>query len=181
MTRYWLEWYRAIAPRRAPRRAPRLPVRPRAGILQGPPHRLAALVERAAQLTHASTSSWAASPRRRHRSCARSRASAATSPTPCWSPLGTTRSASALRQRSRACAGWHHCRVFGQDDRPPPAQPWWRSPGQQRTLAHRHGRLAWHQPTKDYMARRTGQGLSKKEVVRCLSMKRGWLSSLDPA
>jgi transposase len=29
-------------------------------------------------------------------------------------------------------------------------------------------RLAWHQPTKDYMARRTTEGLSKKEVVRCL-------------
>jgi hypothetical protein len=29
-------------------------------------------------------------------------------------------------------------------------------------------RLAWHQPTKDYMIRRTKQGLSKKEIVRCL-------------
>jgi transposase len=29
-------------------------------------------------------------------------------------------------------------------------------------------RLAWHQPTKDYMARRTQEGLSKKEIIRCL-------------
>ena len=29
-------------------------------------------------------------------------------------------------------------------------------------------RLAWHQPTKDYMARRTKEGMSKKEIIRCL-------------
>ena len=29
-------------------------------------------------------------------------------------------------------------------------------------------RLAWHQPTKDYMTRRTKEGLSKKEIIRCL-------------
>lgn len=29
-------------------------------------------------------------------------------------------------------------------------------------------RLSWHQPTKDYMARRTAEGMSKKEVIRCL-------------
>jgi transposase len=29
-------------------------------------------------------------------------------------------------------------------------------------------RLAWHQPTKDYMARRTTEGLSKKDIIRCL-------------
>ena len=29
-------------------------------------------------------------------------------------------------------------------------------------------RLAWHQPTKDYMARRTAEGKTKKEVIRCL-------------
>jgi transposase len=30
------------------------------------------------------------------------------------------------------------------------------------------GRLRWHQPTKDYVARRTAEGLSKKEIIRCL-------------
>ena len=30
------------------------------------------------------------------------------------------------------------------------------------------GRLRWHQPTRDYMARRTKEGLSKKEIIRCL-------------
>ena len=29
-------------------------------------------------------------------------------------------------------------------------------------------RMAWHQPTKDYVARRTQGGLSKKEIIRCL-------------
>jgi transposase len=29
-------------------------------------------------------------------------------------------------------------------------------------------RLASHQPTKDYMARRTREGLSKQEIIRCL-------------
>src|SRR5215207_6769068 len=29
-------------------------------------------------------------------------------------------------------------------------------------------RLRWHQPTRDYLARRTTQGLSKKEAIRCL-------------
>ena len=29
-------------------------------------------------------------------------------------------------------------------------------------------RLRWHQPTKDYMARRLTQGKSKKEIIRCL-------------
>jgi DNA-binding CsgD family transcriptional regulator len=28
------------------------------------------------------------------------------------------------------------------------------------------GRLRWHQPTKDYVARRTAEGLSKKEIIR---------------
>jgi transposase len=29
-------------------------------------------------------------------------------------------------------------------------------------------RLRWHQPTKDYVARRTKEGKSKKEIIRCL-------------
>jgi transposase len=29
-------------------------------------------------------------------------------------------------------------------------------------------RLRWHQPTKDYMARRTAEGKTKKEIIRCL-------------
>ena len=29
-------------------------------------------------------------------------------------------------------------------------------------------RLVWHQPTKDYMVRRTKEGHSKREIVRCL-------------
>jgi transposase len=29
-------------------------------------------------------------------------------------------------------------------------------------------RLRWHQPTRAYLARRTRQGLSKREIIRCL-------------
>lgn len=29
-------------------------------------------------------------------------------------------------------------------------------------------RLRWHQPTRDYLARRTAQGKTKKEILRCL-------------
>ena len=29
-------------------------------------------------------------------------------------------------------------------------------------------RLRWHQPTRDYLARRTAEGKTKKEILRCL-------------
>jgi hypothetical protein len=29
-------------------------------------------------------------------------------------------------------------------------------------------RLGWHQPTRAYLARRTTEGLSKREIIRCL-------------
>lgn len=29
-------------------------------------------------------------------------------------------------------------------------------------------RMRWHEPTKAYVARRTAQGLSKREIIRCL-------------
>ena len=29
-------------------------------------------------------------------------------------------------------------------------------------------RLRWHQPTRDYAARRTTQGKTRKEIIRCL-------------
>jgi transposase len=29
-------------------------------------------------------------------------------------------------------------------------------------------RMRWHQPTIDYVTRRTKQGLSKREIIRCL-------------
>jgi transposase len=28
-------------------------------------------------------------------------------------------------------------------------------------------RLRWHQPTRDYLTRRTKEGLSKREIIRC--------------
>lgn len=29
-------------------------------------------------------------------------------------------------------------------------------------------RMRWHQPTIDYVARRTADGLSKRDIIRCL-------------
>ena len=29
-------------------------------------------------------------------------------------------------------------------------------------------RRRWHEPTRDYLARRTREGLSKREIIRCL-------------
>ena len=29
-------------------------------------------------------------------------------------------------------------------------------------------RMRWHQPTIDYVARRTAEGMSKREIIRCL-------------
>jgi transposase len=29
-------------------------------------------------------------------------------------------------------------------------------------------RLRWHQPTRDYLARRTREGKTRKEIIRCL-------------
>ena len=29
-------------------------------------------------------------------------------------------------------------------------------------------RMRWHQPTLDYVGRRTAQGLTKKDIIRCL-------------
>lgn len=28
--------------------------------------------------------------------------------------------------------------------------------------------MRWHQPTIDYVARRTAEGMSKREIIRCL-------------
>ena len=43
-------------------------------------------------------------------------------------------------------------------------------------------RLRWHQPTRDYLARRTKEGLSKREIIRCLkrSVAREVFAALRP-
>ena len=40
-------------------------------------------------------------------------------------------------------------------------------------------RMRYHQPTKDYVARRTAEGLGKKEIMRCLSATSHAKSSLS--
>lgn len=52
--------------------------------------------------------------------------------------------------------------------RPAPAAPGRGPPGQQRPVAHRLVRMGCHQPTKDYVARRTAEGKTKTEIMRCL-------------
>ena len=39
---------------------------------------------------------------------------------------------------------------------------------QANAALYRIVRMRWHQPTLDYVIRRTGQGLSKKDIIRCL-------------
>ena len=79
-----------------------------------------------------------------------------------------TRTGCGVRRPSPICAGW-------LPSRPPRA----RSPA---TGLNRGGdraanqalyllairRLGWHGPTQAYLARRTAEGLSKPEIVRCL-------------
>jgi hypothetical protein len=57
--------------------------------------------------------------------------------------------------------------LLGQDRAAPP-EP--RRDRQANTALYRIVvvRLRWHEPTRTYMARRTTQGLSKKEIIRCL-------------
>jgi transposase len=42
------------------------------------------------------------------------------------------------------------------------------SSGQHGVVPDRGGPPGWHQPTRDYLARRTREGLSKREIIRCL-------------
>jgi transposase len=111
--------------------------------------------------------SWTASPPGRRPSWWRCSVSAKTALARCWSPPATTPTGSTARRRSPCCAG--HPR-----SRPPPARP----PGIGATGAvtvkptPRYRivlvRLCYDQATQDYMARRTKQGKSKKEIIRCL-------------
>jgi transposase len=44
-------------------------------------------------------------------------------------------------------------------------------------------RLRWHQPTRDYLARRTKEGLSKRHIIRCLKrcIAREVFTALNPS
>ena len=55
-----------------------------------------------------------------------------------------------------------------RQDEPAPAQPWWRPPGQCRSIPHRRGQVSFELRTQAYMRRRTAEGMSKREVIRCL-------------
>jgi hypothetical protein len=55
---------------------------------------------------------------------------------------------------------------LGQDGAPSP-EPSWQPPRQHRPVPDRGGPPALHQPTRDYLARRTKEGLSKREIIRC--------------
>ncbi len=54
-------------------------------------------------------------------------------------------------------------------DQPPPPQPWWPSPEANAALYRTViVRLRFHQPTIDYVTRRTAEGKTKAEIIRCL-------------
>lgn len=53
-------------------------------------------------------------------------------------------------------------------DESAPAQPRRRPPGQRRDLPGRALRMRWDPRTHAYVQRRTAQGLSKKDIIRCL-------------
>jgi hypothetical protein len=57
--------------------------------------------------------------------------------------------------------------LLGQDRAASP-EPRWQPPSQHRHVPHRVARLRWHQPTRDYMARRIAEGKTKTEAIRCL-------------
>jgi hypothetical protein len=50
---------------------------------------------------------------------------------------------------------------------PAPAEPGWDRQANAALYRIVVVRLRWHQPTRDYLARRTAEGKSKKEVIRC--------------
>jgi transposase len=91
-----------------------------------------------------------------------------TAPARCWSPPGTTRAGSAQTPALR-------CYAVPPRSRRPPARPPATAPdrgGDRQAGAALYRivvvRLRWHQPTKDYMARRLKQGKTTKEIIRCL-------------
>ncbi len=107
-------------------------------------------------------------PRQRPTSCWPCSASALTPPRPCWSPPGTTPTASTAKPLTPRCSA--------------PARS---APPQGKTKRKRLNRggdrqgnsALWHivitrmatQPaTKDYVERRTTEGLSTSEIIRCL-------------
>jgi transposase len=57
--------------------------------------------------------------------------------------------------------------LLWQEGAPSP-EPGWQPPGQHRLYRIVIVRLRWHQPTRDYLVRRTNEGLSKREIIRCL-------------
>ncbi len=84
--------------------------------------------------------------------------SAPTSPASSWSPPGTTPIAWSPRRRSPSSAGWHPSRLNPGGDR--------KANSALYTVVI--SRLRHDPRTQAYMARRTAEGKSKKEIIRCL-------------
>jgi hypothetical protein len=93
--------------------------------------------------------------------------SASTPPGSCSSPPATTPSGCAPRSPSRTCAAPLHPGVLGPH-RPPPAESRRRPPCQQRLVRIALVPMHCHAPTRAYVERRTKQGLSKLDILRCL-------------
>jgi transposase len=93
--------------------------------------------------------------------------SGSTPPASSWSPPATT-PAAARRARVRAPVWRRPDPGVLRPHRPPPAEPRRRPSRQQRPVAHRPGPHALPPPTRAYVERRTNQGLSKLDILRCL-------------
>src|SRR5215472_2498076 len=95
----------------------------------------------------------------------------ASAPTPrpcCWSPPATIPGGCIRRPPGRTCAPPPPCPH--PRERSPATGP---SPGGDRQANHALyriviTRLSSHPPTRAYAGRRTKEGLSKKEIIRCL-------------
>jgi transposase len=54
-----------------------------------------------------------------------------------------------------------------RQDHPAPAEPWRQPAGELGVVLIAVGRMAWHAPTRAYVKRRTTQGKTKAEIIRC--------------
>ena len=107
-------------------------------------------------------------PRPRPRGWSKPSVSVSTSPRKCWSPPGITATESAPNPPSRNSAEPARSPPVGQDQRSSPTQPRRQPTGQRRALPRGHRPHALAPATIDYVARRTTEGLSKREIIRCL-------------
>ena len=101
------------------------------------------------------------------------------SPGSCWSPPAPTRPGCAAKAPSPCWSARHHPSLVGQDRAPAP-EPCRRPPGQLRAL---HACVEPHVPRPAhpaYVRRRTAEGKTKPQIIRCLKRYPGCRRSGSP-